>query len=271
MIKMGDGEKLNFRLCKNSDKEAIDEISSKTWEGGDYLSKVFGSWLEDGNFWVATFKGRVIGTAKFSFFPDNVLWLEGLRVHPDFQSRGFGKIINRFAMIKLHEFKEKYKIKYAEFSTYYTNYRSIFISMTNGFSLVDKFFSLTRKVEKKIRADEIKDMDLDFSNYDKFIPFGWHFVHNTKESAQLVKKRIKLYKGGDIRFYCAKPYNNYSFFNKKDVLKAIPYMNYLAEEEWVNIIIPLHWGDILEKLLENGFEFWDKLKAPNGYIFSLDL
>lgn len=272
-MKMKNGrENLNFRLCKNSDKSAIDEISALIWEGDDYLSKVFNTWIKGGNFWVATLNGKVIGTAKFSFFPDNVLWLEGLRVHPDFQSRGFGKIINRFAMIKLHEYREKYNVKYAEFSTYYTFYRSIFISMTNGFRLVDRFFNLTRKSHnKKKKTEEILDLKLDFSNYGNFIPFGWHFAHNTEESSQWIKKKIKLFKGDGFYFYRAEPYNDYSFFNKEDIIKAIPYMNYLSKEGRINIIIPIQWKDILDELIKNGFEFWDEPKAPNGYIFRLEL
>ncbi|MCD6578805.1 GNAT family N-acetyltransferase [bacterium] len=262
---------LNFRLCEEKDKKDIDEISTLTWEGDDYLSRVFYDWLQDGNFWVAVLDDKVIGTAKFSFFPDNVLWLEGLRVHPDFQSMGFGKVINRFAMIKLHEYREKYNIKYAEFSTYYTNYRSIFISMTNGFKLVDRFFNLTRKVDKKKKAEELKDLNMDFSNYDEFIPFGWHFAHNTKKAAQWIKTKVKLFKAGDLHFYRAEPYNDYSFFNKNDIVKAIPYMNYFAEEDQINIVIPIQWRNILDALIKNGFEFWDEPKAPNGYIFSLEL
>lgn len=271
MGKMENTYNLNFRLCEKNDKKAIDEIASLIWEGDDYLSKVFYPWIKDGNFYVATLNEKVVGTAKFTFVPDNVVWLEGLRVHPDFQSRGFGKIINQFTKVKLQEFKEKFDVKYAEFSTYYNNYRSIFIALTNGFQLVDRFFTLRREITDKKEPELVKDRDLDFSQYKEFIPFGWHFVHNCNESALWIKDKIKLCKADNFFFYSAEPYNDFSFFNKNDIVKALPYMSYLSNEDNIDIIIPLHWKEIIPELMENGFTFWEEPLAPNGYIFRLVL
>ncbi|HDH44523.1 MAG TPA: GNAT family N-acetyltransferase, partial [Thermococcus sp.] len=51
-----------IRLVRKEDKPFIEEIARLTWEGEDYLARVFDSWVKDGNFYVLELEGKVVGT-----------------------------------------------------------------------------------------------------------------------------------------------------------------------------------------------------------------
>ena len=61
-----------IRLVRKEDKPFIEEIARLTWEGEDYLARVFDSWVKDGNFYVLELEGKVVGTAKLTILPDKV-------------------------------------------------------------------------------------------------------------------------------------------------------------------------------------------------------
>ena len=60
-----------------------------------YLPRVFERFLHDpaGEFMVAELEGRLAACAKFSLMPEGSAWLETLRVLPEFQGRGLGKMM----------------------------------------------------------------------------------------------------------------------------------------------------------------------------------
>jgi len=61
-----------IRGAKPEDEPFIGEIARLTWEGEDYLARVFESWLKDGNFYVLKLEEKVIGTTKLTILPDKV-------------------------------------------------------------------------------------------------------------------------------------------------------------------------------------------------------
>jgi len=82
------------------DKEAVLELSSHIWEGGDYIPSVWDEWLADpeGLFGVAEIHGRVAGVFKLTKFQENEWYMEGLRVHPDFQGQGVASHIHHYVV-----------------------------------------------------------------------------------------------------------------------------------------------------------------------------
>ena len=66
------------------------ELTSRIWEGNDYVPEVWTGWLEDpiGQLAVAERAGRVLGLGKLTRLMPGQWWLEGLRVHPDFEGQG---------------------------------------------------------------------------------------------------------------------------------------------------------------------------------------
>ncbi|MFW6176693.1 MAG: GNAT family N-acetyltransferase, partial [Thermoplasmatota archaeon] len=77
------------------DKEEVLELSSHIWEGHDYIPDVFDDWVEAGGFYCGKLDGKIIAVDKFTEQGNGVIWLEGLRVHPDYQGKGYAtKMVN---------------------------------------------------------------------------------------------------------------------------------------------------------------------------------
>ena len=72
------------------DTPAVLELSSHIWEGEDYVPRVWQDWLDDpqGLLVVAEYAGRIVAVGKLTRQLAESWWLEGLRVHPDFQGKG---------------------------------------------------------------------------------------------------------------------------------------------------------------------------------------
>jgi GNAT superfamily N-acetyltransferase len=93
-----------FRLvCRPAlpmDTRDVLELTRTIWEGHDYIPFVWQEWLRDpqGLLAVAEFGGRVVGISKLSRLSRSEWWLEGLRVHPDFQGRGIASHLNDYLL-----------------------------------------------------------------------------------------------------------------------------------------------------------------------------
>ncbi|MHA2146676.1 MAG: GNAT family N-acetyltransferase [Candidatus Thorarchaeota archaeon] len=88
----------NIRPLKESDKEDILEIASKTWHGHDYLPYFFDAWLKDANSHSVAIEhdGHVISLANLRVIENGRTgWMEGLRVHPDYRGKGLASIITK--------------------------------------------------------------------------------------------------------------------------------------------------------------------------------
>jgi GNAT superfamily N-acetyltransferase len=82
------------------DTEQVMELCSHIWEGGDYIPLVWDEWMADpeGLLGVAELKGRVVAIAKLTKFRDEEWYMEGLRVHPDFQGKGIAAHVHNYVV-----------------------------------------------------------------------------------------------------------------------------------------------------------------------------
>jgi GNAT superfamily N-acetyltransferase len=93
-----------FRLvCRPAlpkDTPNVMELTSKIWEGHDYIPSVWADWLHDpeGLMAVAEFGGRVVGLSKLTRLSPSEWWLEGLRVHPEYEGRGIASHVHAYLM-----------------------------------------------------------------------------------------------------------------------------------------------------------------------------
>ena len=76
------------------------ELTSHIWEGHDYIPYVWQDWLADteGLLAVAESGGRVVGLGKLTRFAADDWFMEGLRVHPDWQARGIATRLNDYIL-----------------------------------------------------------------------------------------------------------------------------------------------------------------------------
>lgn len=87
-----------FRKVSQDDKSRVLEISSKIWEGNDFIKYVFDDWVNEpeGEFTIGEKDGAVIGFAKYTKHSDSVAWLEGIRTDEKYANQGFGKAITQY-------------------------------------------------------------------------------------------------------------------------------------------------------------------------------
>jgi GNAT superfamily N-acetyltransferase len=87
--------RLVVRPVTMADKPAVMKISSRIWEGNDYVPLFYDRWAKEGGFWAGELRGRLVGYGKATELAPGELWLEGLRVDPDCRKRGAGKELSR--------------------------------------------------------------------------------------------------------------------------------------------------------------------------------
>jgi len=74
------------------------ELTRHMWQGHDYVAGTWEDWLADphGLLAVAEFGGQVVGLCKLSRLAVGEWWLEGLRVHPEFQGGGIASRLHDY-------------------------------------------------------------------------------------------------------------------------------------------------------------------------------
>ncbi len=144
-----------LRKAQMKDKKDIIEISNATWEGHDYLKNIFEKWVGDENsdFSVLEKDEKVIGTIKLTYLQDKEYWLEGLRIHPDYQNKGYAKYLTEEYLKKIKTFD----FNLVSMATFYTS-KSVDIVKKFGFYLINslKIFRL----EKPDRVSSVGNYEI---------------------------------------------------------------------------------------------------------------
>jgi GNAT superfamily N-acetyltransferase len=100
MLNFSDHDVVVCRPAQAKDKAAVIELSSHIWDGGDYIPQVWDEWIADpdGLLGVAETQGRLAGVFKLTKFQEGEWYMEGLRVHPDFQGKGVASHIHNYVL-----------------------------------------------------------------------------------------------------------------------------------------------------------------------------
>jgi GNAT superfamily N-acetyltransferase len=96
-------ESLYRSVCRPAlpkDTPEVMQLTRTIWEGEDYVPYVWEDWLADpkGLLVIIEFGGRVVGLGKLTQFSDIDWWMEGLRVHPDYERRGIATHLHHFVL-----------------------------------------------------------------------------------------------------------------------------------------------------------------------------
>jgi len=268
-----------IRPAKPEDKPFIEEIAKLTWEGEDYLGRVFENWLRDGNFYVLELEGKVVGTTKLTILPDKVGWLEGLRVHPNYQKRGFGRVLHNFMLHKGKELAEEGIINALEFSTYVLNKESIAMAKKDGFKIVERFYDIQRVLGEEEEPTLSRINSLDELDYEGYIPYGWKFLHRCEESLKWLNKKAEVRKYKGYKFFYALIHENEPAFtpfklSTEAIKNILPAMSFEARKigyDSIDIMLPEEKQDLIEPLKELGFKNWTDFKEPDILVFRKEL
>lgn len=89
---------LEVRPARAEDKEPIVAFCQNTFSWGDYIGYVWDRWLDDphGRLFVGAVNGKPVGVLHVVLI-DEVAWMEGMRVDPEFRRLGIGKAVDAVA------------------------------------------------------------------------------------------------------------------------------------------------------------------------------
>ena len=91
-----------IRSAQAEDRDTILAFCINTWEWGDYIERVWDDWLHDpeGRLFIATVDTRPVGISHIHMLSSTEVWLEGMRVDPEYQHMGLAIALNRAMLLE---------------------------------------------------------------------------------------------------------------------------------------------------------------------------
>ena len=89
---------MEIRNATSLDKNSVLKFCTDTFSWGDYIDKVWSSWLDEGNLFL--FKKNFPVGICHAFYFQNQIWIEGIRIDPNFRRQQIGsKLITHAELI----------------------------------------------------------------------------------------------------------------------------------------------------------------------------
>jgi GNAT superfamily N-acetyltransferase len=266
---------LAIRAADYSDLPRLAEISRNTWEGSDYLERVAASWISQGGLFVGTVDGVAVGTVKVTRLPAGVIWLEGLRVHPEHRSKGYGRHLVAYAAGLGRRAIESGEAETMEFATYVHNTESIAIASGLGFRAVEGFYILTHpgRTDAGAAVAAAESPERELSAMGPHLSAGWTFVRNTADGRRWLLDRTDARRCGRATFLVQRAGNCFVPLPAGldfpgpllDGIAAEARSRRLADH---HVVIPEARRGLVRTLFEAGYESWEELEGPNMLVFA---
>jgi GNAT superfamily N-acetyltransferase len=154
---------MEIRDAQPTDKEVVVDFCKNTFSWGDYIADVWDDWILQGNLFVAVEGAVPIGLCHIVLTDNRQAWIEGIRIHPNYRRKGYGrKIISHCESIKK-------SIKTIRMIIESENVSSINLVQSMGYYMEDRWRLYALMPEKEISsaiiASDIKQVaGLVFSN-----------------------------------------------------------------------------------------------------------
>jgi len=273
-------KKLLIRKAAACDLCDLAAISKTTWDGDDYLESVSDTWIEEDGFFVGEVDGKVVACGKLSSMPGDVAWLEGLRVHTDFKGKGYGRALSDSILQMAVAKHKKGEFKAIEFSTYINNVESISMAEKQGFQVSEMFHVVSMEnpplTEVTAKLRRISPETADFSVYPHHAPCGWKYInHRNKGSLRWMENNAGFWQvESGARFLAANRGHEISPLasSLNDMDGFISGIFAFAEKkrlDYLEVIVLDSHTEILSRLLENGFSYWEKQGEANLPVYRL--
>ena len=135
---------IHLRELQRNDYPEVIEIVRDIWDGDDYVPSVFMNWIqEEGSCCRGLFiSEKLVGFSRLKRLSNTVGWLQGLRVDPSEQGKGYGRMIAE----RMVDFCFSIGLKDLYFSTYFDNKSSIHIHEKIGFERIGVYTNLYKSV-----------------------------------------------------------------------------------------------------------------------------
>jgi len=281
---------LRVRRATLDDRARILKISSRIWEGADYVPELLNGWFADreGELVVATLDEHVIAFAHRTWLCPRIAWFEGIRTDPSFQGRGAGKAITEYLINAAREDGASH----IELSTYIDNETSIYIIESYGFQMVGTFSYLERPADldppESVTASSCihpvsEKETIEFVSHSEFLslarrrfPRGWRFFpfdHDPREATARLGLRLGFWEEEKlVALLCVRQSLDHEGGITINFLDGAPaamrallnHSLHLYEGRTMEIMVPIHQNRhaaVLELLQEAGFKSWSEFKA----------
>ena len=182
---------MEIRDAKSSDKLHVLKFCKNTFSWGDYIKDVWDYWLSEGNLLVVE---KTIPIAIcHAVFCKNQMWIEGIRINPDFRRQGLAS--NLIAKAESLAIQKQIPISLILIDT--ENSPSLLMSHRLGYKIYQtwRFYSLFPQENNshKISYGNIIQND-EFPHYVK----SWRWISLTKETlSSLNSKNCIVYSNKD--------------------------------------------------------------------------
>ena len=117
-------------------RDGLFTVSKKIWDGEDYIPTLWNQWMSEEGFYTILVGDRIVGCMKYTVQPRYEILLEGLRMDPEFEGKGYASIAVAFFMKLVHSLRPRT----LRFATSDENVFSHHFGEKYGFKKVASFF-----------------------------------------------------------------------------------------------------------------------------------
>ena len=164
---------MEIREATSFDKNLVLKFCKNTFSWGDYIDKVWPSWLDEGNLFLFE-KESPVGICH-AFYFQNQIWIEGIRIDPNFQRQKIAsKLVAHAELIG--------KNKNASFSFMLIdteNKKSIYMANSLNYEVFQtwNYYSLIPKKNSNFKIEFEKSVN---SEIFPFYVDSWRWIKTTK-------------------------------------------------------------------------------------------
>jgi len=193
---------VKFRLATNQDKEYVLNFCKNTFSWGDYIERVWDSWISEPNsiFLVAEIENhnikeedkKPIAIAHGILIPEKTIWIEGIRVNPEYRKRKLATNLINYII----DYGRKKEATHSAAIVSIKNKASKKVMKKSGFKVIAKWsYISTDQMILPSKSNLIGTFKIANSNdYQQII----NFLRNSKIFNQSGKKFVKSWRWYDL-------------------------------------------------------------------------
>ena len=165
---------MKIREANISDKNSVLKFCKNTFSWGDYIEKVWSSWIDEGNLFLFEKKSPV-GICH-AFYSENQIWIEGIRIDPKHRRE---KIASKLVTYAESIGKKNQKsFSYMLIDTENKNSISMATSLNYDTLETWNYYSLNPKKNSNFKIEFKKSVD---SEIFTFFVDSWRWIKTTKQ------------------------------------------------------------------------------------------
>jgi len=181
---------MQIRDAQPRDKQVVLDFCINTFSWGDYIADVWDAWILQGNLFVIAEGDVPIGLWHLVFTDTRQAWIEGIRIHPNYRRKGYGRKIISYCESLVTSTKTIRMIIECD------NTPSIDLARSMGYEIEDwwRLYALTPKKEASsvIIASEINQVRGFVSSNTYVDSWRWLPLEKSDLEELIRQKRILL-------------------------------------------------------------------------------